>query len=52
MLKVKIKIENGQLRGAGISGLIPLPPEVAKGGNRKLTHPYYWSVFTLIGSPW
>jgi predicted outer membrane repeat protein len=30
---------------------IPLPPDLAD-YNLDLTHPFYWSGFTLVGSPW
>jgi CHAT domain-containing protein len=50
MLKGEIRIENGQLHLPG--GNLPLPPELAKIDKRNLTHPYYWSAFTTIGSPW
>ncbi|MEM8642561.1 MAG: CHAT domain-containing protein [Cyanobacteria bacterium P01_G01_bin.54] len=29
-----------------------LPPELARYANTDLTHPFYWSAFTLVGSPW
>ncbi|NEO27512.1 MAG: CHAT domain-containing protein, partial [Kamptonema sp. SIO4C4] len=35
----------------GDFGKVTLPPEVAQLGDRTLSHPYYWSGFTLIGSP-
>jgi CHAT domain-containing protein len=31
---------------------IPLPPELKGMGAIDLSHPYYWSGFTTIGSPW
>jgi CHAT domain-containing protein len=44
---------SGKLRGIKQEdGAIPLPPELAKIGNKDLEHPYYWSAFTMIGSPW
>ncbi|NES20235.1 MAG: CHAT domain-containing protein [Symploca sp. SIO3E6] len=50
MLRGEVRLENGKL----ISGdyIIPLPSELQDLGDRDLTHPYYWSAFTLIGSPW
>jgi CHAT domain-containing protein/urease accessory protein UreH len=50
MLRGEVKLEDGNL----IIGAqrFPLPPQLVKLGDRKLTHPYYWSGFTLIGSPW
>lgn len=50
MLRGEIRLENGQL----IYGeeRVALPPELAELGNLELTHPYYWSAFTMIGNPW
>lgn len=50
MIRGEVRIENGQLITRG--GSFPLPPELAWLGNKKLTHPYYWSAFTMIGNPW
>ena len=50
LLTGKARIEGGELRGSGEN--IPLPPEMANLGNKTLSHPYYWSAFTMIGSPW
>lgn len=52
MLRGEVTIENGLLRGSGTRGAIPLPPELAEIENQQLNHPYYWSGFTMIGSPW
>jgi CHAT domain-containing protein len=35
----------------GFVGDVPLPPELAQ-KNPDLTHPYHWSSFLLVGSPW
>jgi CHAT domain-containing protein len=50
MLRGQVELENGQLRTP--SGAISLPPELAQLGEKQLTHPYYWSAFTLVGNPW
>lgn len=50
MLKGQVKLEQGQLRLP--SGAIPLPPELEISGDKPLSHPYYWSGFTLVGNPW
>ncbi len=50
MLKGQVKIENGQLLMPGST--IPLPPELANLRKKQLSHPYYWSAFTLVGNPW
>jgi len=50
MLKGETRLQGGNLVTSG--GSIPLPPELVKLGDKDLTHPYYWSAFTMIGSPW
>ncbi|MCT7956945.1 CHAT domain-containing protein [Laspinema palackyanum] len=50
MIHNTIRIENGQLLNA--SGTLQLPPELSHLSNFNLSHPYYWSGFTAIGSPW
>ncbi|HEY9609765.1 MAG TPA: CHAT domain-containing protein, partial [Allocoleopsis sp.] len=50
MLDGKVRLEGGELITA--SSRFPLPPEVAQLGDRDLSHPYYWSAFTMIGNPW
>ena len=50
MLKGEVRLQGGKLVTSRDS--IALPPELLKLGNRDLTHPYYWSAFTMIGNPW
>jgi CHAT domain-containing protein len=50
MLRGQLHVESGQLRGIGVVGSIPLPPELPE--NQDFSHPYYWAAFTIIGSPW
>ena len=50
MIKNKIYVERGQLRTT--RGGFSLPSELTAYGDDNLSHPYYWSAFTLIGSPW
>jgi CHAT domain-containing protein len=50
MIRGDVRIEGGQL--VVENERIPLPPELAKLGDRKFSHPYYWSAFTMIGNPW
>jgi len=52
MIQGKLKIESGQLRGSGMRGNVALPQELSSLTNTNLSHPYYWSGFTMIGSPW
>jgi len=49
MLKGNVKFENGDLVGEQYR--ISLPEELNV-DNRTLSHPYYWSGFTMIGNPW
>jgi CHAT domain-containing protein len=51
MLRGEVTVEEGRLRGTGEE--LELPPEIAaRFGDRRLSHPYFWASFTLIGSPW
>jgi CHAT domain-containing protein len=50
MLKREVRLENGKMQNSG--GDIPLPPSLANLGDKNLSHPYFWSAFTMIGSPW
>lgn len=52
MLNGEVRIEQNHLaRGIGVQALA-LPPDVAALNGADLSHPYYWSGFTMIGSPW
>ncbi|MEQ8960705.1 MAG: CHAT domain-containing protein, partial [Coleofasciculus sp. C2-GNP5-27] len=50
MIRGEVRLENGQL--VTPNQTIALPPQLADLPDRELTHPYYWSAFTLVGSPW
>jgi CHAT domain-containing protein len=52
MLKGDVRIDKGELRQTGIRGGVSLPAELLNEGEHNLKHPYYWSGFTMIGSPW
>ncbi|NEO86275.1 MAG: CHAT domain-containing protein [Spirulina sp. SIO3F2] len=45
-------LHNPTLLAEGMLGGSPLPPELARYSDADLSHPYYWSSFTLVGSPW
>ncbi|MFB8788482.1 MAG: CHAT domain-containing protein [Potamolinea sp.] len=51
MLKGEVRLKGGKLI-ANSSESISLPSSLAQLGDRDLSHPYYWSAFTLIGNPW
>ncbi|WP_218082674.1 CHAT domain-containing protein [Anthocerotibacter panamensis] len=50
MLKRQVRLEKGVLRYGEKS--IALPSELQGAGVLTLAHPYYWSGFTMVGSPW
>jgi CHAT domain-containing protein len=50
MLKGEVRLQGGKLITSRSS--FPLPTEIALLGDKDLTHPYYWSAFSLIGNPW
>ncbi|MBD2457623.1 CHAT domain-containing protein [Nostoc sp. FACHB-87] len=50
MLKGEVRLENGKLKTS--HGDLPLPPVLLELGDKSLTHPYFWSAFTMIGNPW
>ncbi len=50
MIQKKITIDSGVIRGEG--GDVSLPSQLGNLEKSNLAHPYYWSGFTMIGSPW
>jgi CHAT domain-containing protein len=50
MLRGEVFVADNQLRWQG--GSQPLPPELAGMDFGDTRHPYFWSAFTLVGSPW
>jgi len=50
MIQEKTRIENDQL--ITTFGAISLPANLTEANITTLSHPYYWSGFTMIGSPW
>ncbi|MBW4695573.1 MAG: CHAT domain-containing protein [Lyngbya sp. HA4199-MV5] len=50
MLRGDVYIKDGKLHWSG--GEKVLPPGLTGLENGNLSHPYYWSAFTLVGSPW
>ncbi|MEA5515366.1 CHAT domain-containing protein [Nodularia sp. UHCC 0506] len=50
MLKGQIRLEDGKLKFSSFNA--DLPPEIAELGDKNLSHPYFWSAFTMIGNPW
>ncbi|MBE9205005.1 CHAT domain-containing protein [Nostoc sp. LEGE 06077] len=50
MIKGEVRLENGKLKTS--HGDLPLPAVLLELGDKNLTHPYFWSAFTMIGNPW
>lgn len=50
MIRGQVRLQEGELRGS--RGEVSLPPELAELKEENLSHPYYWSAFTMIGNPW
>ncbi|MBE9040107.1 CHAT domain-containing protein [Oscillatoriales cyanobacterium LEGE 11467] len=50
LLRGEASVRDGYLVGNGVR--IPLPPETGNWEGRDFSHPYFWSGFTLVGSPW
>ncbi|NJL92079.1 MAG: CHAT domain-containing protein [Coleofasciculaceae cyanobacterium SM2_1_6] len=50
MIRGEVRLEDGNLVTA--DGLLPLNEELRSLSNLNLTHPYYWSAFTMVGNPW
>ncbi|MDJ0658880.1 MAG: CHAT domain-containing protein [Crocosphaera sp.] len=50
LLRGEVYVENGQL--VTPDNRLPLPPQLTALGDQSFEHPYFWSGFTLIGSPW
>jgi CHAT domain-containing protein len=52
MIHNQVQIPSSQLQSSKQNNGNSLPPELARLENMNLSHPYYWSAFTMIGSPW
>jgi CHAT domain-containing protein len=50
MLNGQVYTQDGKL--ITTQDMISLPPELARLRDQTFEHPYYWSAFTMIGSPW
>ncbi|WP_341730411.1 CHAT domain-containing protein [Microcoleus sp. EPA2] len=52
MLRGDVRLEGGQLRGSSRGGGVDLPPSLRGFADTNLSHPFYWSAFVMVGSPW
>ena len=52
MLRGDVRLEGGKLRGSSRGGGLELPSSLQGFTDTKLSHPFYWSAFVMVGSPW
>ncbi len=52
LLNGNVRIEDGWLYADGIAEPIAVPETLNQLAGRDFSHPYFWSAFTAIGSPW
>ncbi|MGC1396577.1 MAG: CHAT domain-containing protein [Coleofasciculaceae cyanobacterium] len=50
MIKGEVRLQGGKL--VTTNGNFTLPSNLEQLRDRNLSHPYYWSSFTMIGNPW
>ena len=52
MIKGQVRIDKDRLILSNLNKELELPPELGEVNSKILSHPYYWSGHTMIGSPW
>jgi CHAT domain-containing protein len=52
MIKGQVRIDKDRLILSNLNKELELPPQLAMVNSEILSHPYYWSGHTMIGSPW
>ena len=52
MLRGDVVIAEGNLTRSGGRRAVVLPPTLRNLEKKNFSHPYYWSGFTMVGSPW
>jgi filamentous hemagglutinin family protein len=52
MLRGEVRLEGGRLRNGSRGAGVELPASMQGFADTKLSHPFYWSAFVMIGSPW
>jgi CHAT domain-containing protein len=50
--QTQIAMLKGDVTLGSVMGSRALPPTLGSFRDTKLSHPYYWAAFTLIGNPW
>ncbi len=50
MIRGKVRLQAGELLIS--RGEVSLPASLTSNTEEELSHPFYWSAFTLIGNPW
>ncbi len=52
MLKGQVRVEDGKILGLGDKAVVLDESLAFSGDAGDLTHPFFWSAFTLVGNPW
>jgi CHAT domain-containing protein len=52
LLRGNVQIEDGMLYSDRATEPIALPESLRNLSGQDVSHPYFWSAFTAIGSPW
>jgi CHAT domain-containing protein len=52
MIKGQVRIDKDRLILSNLNKELELPPKLGMVNSKILSHPYYWSGHTMIGSPW
>lgn len=52
MLKGQVRVEDGKILGLGDKPVVLDESLAFSGDAGDLTHPFFWSAFTLVGNPW
>ncbi|MEG5164244.1 CHAT domain-containing protein [Microcoleus sp. AT3-A2] len=52
MIKGQVRIDKDRLIFSNLNKELELPPQLGMGNSEILSHPFYWSGYTMIGSPW
>ncbi|MGD1850756.1 MAG: CHAT domain-containing protein [Cyanophyceae cyanobacterium] len=52
MLRGEVAVEGDRITRGPRGGTIVLPQILRANGRESLSHPYYWSAFSMIGNPW
>ncbi|MEM6500852.1 MAG: CHAT domain-containing protein [Cyanobacteria bacterium P01_C01_bin.89] len=52
MIRGEVAVDGNRITRGTRGGIIVLPQILQANGRESLSHPYYWSAFSMIGNPW